>query len=513
MNAWQELVRQALIGYPSASKLAPSLVKQLKAFGFEFDQHQMGELLLLKAAAIYNKLHAAGRALEVQADVKLAPAQLETIPYCSLQRSEQLQQIIRYQYEELLEEILNCLVQEQRLVPPALLPDLLDFGKKSQHLVTLLQQATGARGQWLAQQRPDWHYLHQVDLEEKDFFYGDAAQRLLYLNELHKQAPSKAIELLEQTWATESFGMRVRFIQILGNHLAASDEAFLEAALDDSRREVREPAASLLAQLPDSRLVQRLTSRGNDLLQLVEGKLDIQLPKQYNPALKRDGILERKIILKDHGAKANQLAQILSKIPPQHWETHFKLSPAQLLTLAAQTEWEHVLLWGWAKSAKTHQNADWILACHRFYLKQFVQQNWSNFSLDFLHQQLPNELFNQLALEYLQIMTRPTLSDNDAIVGFLLSDGQAWDDQLSLAIIQRIRTTIEQDTHVFHWGLKSLLKRAAYAISPLLYPQLNQQWPTTSSNWQSWQKEVERLLDLLKFRLEILRLDDTASLS
>ena len=121
---------------------------------------------------------------------------------------------------------------------------------------------------------------------------------------------------------------------------------------------------------------------------------------------------------------------------------------------------------------------------------------------------MPNDLFNTLAGEYLKTDNRPTLSDDHPIVSFLLAEGQSWNEDITKKIIKRIKNTIEQDTYVFHWSIKAVIKRAAFSIPPTLYEFVKEGWPTQSYGWHSWQKEVDAMLSILKVRQEILALED-----
>jgi len=511
MDAWQELVKQALVGNFSSKQKAPLLLKKLKQYGLTFSDEEPSEKKILKAAAIHNKLYAAAQIPLQSNNANTSSSPSEKLAYCNAQRKYQLEYILKHNYSDILVEFLELIAQNKRIVPPELLPELLSYGSNRPYLHERLAKCIGNRGVWLAQFSDEWKYAQELSNEDDDiFFYGNRDERLHYIKKVHQSNPQKAILLLEQVWESEDYITRADFIKSLQNSLSETDEPFLEMALQDSRQEVRSQAAKLLALLPDSKLVDRMKKLAAKLISYNAKKdtLTIELPHSCTSHMKRDGISPRKNFVKDHGPKANQLAQIIAKIPTKWWQDSFGKKPQELLLLAAKTEWKNIFLWGWAMSAKNFESKDWILVCHRFYLDTFFKHNWSNFSIDFLYQDLPNNLFNLLALEYLKTDNKDTLSDDHPIVNFLLAEGQVWDDAISRKVIHRIKKTIQQDTYVFHWSLKTVLKRAAFSISPLLYDKIEEGWPTQSQAWYSWQKEVDYLLSILKFRLEILTIED-----
>ena len=511
MNAWQELVRQALIGNVSSKKISPILIEKFKHYGLDILSNAMPEKNILKAAAIHNKLYTAAQIPVAANSNHPAPAQEETQAYCNAPRKQQLQYVLKQKYDGILSELLQLLIDKKVIAVPELLPELLQYGANRPSLQPLIRQFVGNRGSWLAQFSPEWRYATLSSIKDDEtFFYGNYDDRLLYLKEIHAQQPVRAIELLEQVWESEGFTARADFITALGHQPADSDEAFLENALQDKRKEVRDQAARLLARLPHSRLVQRMQQLIENLVvyDAKKNKFEVALPETCTTHMKRDGILARKSFIKDHGPKANQLAQIIAKVPPQWWEKTFYKNPQQLLHLASKTEWKNVFVWGWAMAAKNFENYDWVLACHQFYLDTFFKHDWSNFSIDFLYKNLPNPIFNQLAKAYLEADNKKVLSDEHPIVTFLLAEGQPWDDNSSLPVIKRIQNTIHQGAYVFHWNLKTVLKRAAFAINPQLYAKIQEGWPEQVHAWHSWQKEVDNMLTMLKFRLEIQETSD-----
>src|SRR5205814_2317622 len=129
-------------------------------------------------------------------------------------------------------------------------------------------------------------------------------------------------------------------------------EPFLEAALDDRRKEVRRAAADLLARLPGSRLRRQMEERLRPLIALKRGMLgglrfEITLPEQCDAGMTRDGI-GSETRPSGVGEKWCWLAEMISMAPPAFWCESWGKRPAELLKAVGESESSELLLVGWA---------------------------------------------------------------------------------------------------------------------------------------------------------------------
>src|SRR5205085_3634142 len=168
---------------------------------------------------------------------------------------------------ELLPEWLTAVVAASQRVPAEFIPALLERGRTHETLRDLLLPAVGERGRWLAAQNDEWSYVSSAEEDEAIWETGTQAQRLAFLKGARLRDAARALELLSATWQTEAPKERAEFIKLFAYGLSLADETFLEAALDDKRKEVRQAAAELLWQLPASALCQRMRGRALPLLQ------------------------------------------------------------------------------------------------------------------------------------------------------------------------------------------------------------------------------------------------------
>ena len=151
------------------------------------------------------------------------------------------------EFRELLPEWLAALAAVNKRVPEELLPSLLAHGKSNDALREAINQVIGVRGVWLAAQNSDWDFVIGK-LDESVWETGSRLQRLALLEKLRASDSARARELVAETWSEEKPEDRAAFLTTFITGLSLADEPFLEAALDDRRKEVRKAAADLLAR-------------------------------------------------------------------------------------------------------------------------------------------------------------------------------------------------------------------------------------------------------------------------
>jgi hypothetical protein len=89
------------------------------------------------------------------------------------------------------------------------------------------------------------------------------------------------------------------------------------------------------------------------------GTLMVRLPDELEKAAQRDGV-ERKPP-QGLGERAWWLTQILSIVPPAHWEQRFGATPAQLVAAVAADEWSMAVIEGWSRAAILHRASNWAI--------------------------------------------------------------------------------------------------------------------------------------------------------
>jgi hypothetical protein len=213
-----------------------------------------------------------------------------------------------------------------RIVPPRLLPALLDACMTSGPARAAVRPVVGERGAWLAARNPAWDWLTRTKGPEPS-------------------APASRAAAVAARAAT----------------LSLDDEPFLEECLDDRAKSVREEAQRLLDRLPGSARAARMADRLRPLLSVsgsVRKQLEVHLPDDPDPAAVRDGLTEP-------GAGSSRrmtwLQQIITGSPLSVW-LEVGRSPEKVVGMLQDPR---AVLPGLREAAAAQQDLDWARALLR----------------------------------------------------------------------------------------------------------------------------------------------------
>lgn len=366
-NPWPTLLRVALLGTRQANDTLPTLtLVDMPAAGTREQQ-------LLRSAGTLALMRKAGFQPVASPLPALPPP--ETWPLLGPTGHALLRQLLSSpHYRTLLSNYLQALGQHQRVVPPALLAEVLAWVAAQPWAAPFVAEALGERGGWLAAQNPDWHFVVEAAARhlptEADWHTGAAPRRRLYLEQLLPADPAHAAQLLTETLPQEATATQVALLGALdawplATPLPAEFGPTLAPLLASRAKEVRQTAARWLARTTDSPLLPRLWARAEPLLLLKRkllgrNTLEIKLPT-WAAEWQREGI-EQKSTDYAGGEKAAQLGQLLALLPPGHWAATWGVSATEAVALAAASDWAAVLLPAWLRAARLHHDADFALA-------------------------------------------------------------------------------------------------------------------------------------------------------
>jgi hypothetical protein len=242
-------------------------------------------------------------------------------------------------------------------IPPAMLPDLLDYGRHHADQRGPIAAVGGVRLQWLAGQNPDWHYLTAVESTSDDpevWATGTAGQRVGFLRSLRNRAPDEARQLLTTEWAALTPDERADLIVVLADGLDPADEPLLEPALDDRRQAVRDTAAALLSRLAGSAYAARMTARAQAALAVVDAAVTaVAPPAECDKSMRRDGIAAKPPA--GYGVRAWWLEEIVAHTPLSVW-------PSGLQVAESAQEWAGPVYSGLARAAAQQRQPQWAAA-------------------------------------------------------------------------------------------------------------------------------------------------------
>ncbi|MEV1241005.1 DUF5691 domain-containing protein [Nonomuraea sp. NPDC049750] len=390
----------------------------------------------------------------------------EELPAVTAQAAERLARILGGEYDRLLPEWLAAASTAGRRVPPYVLPELLDRGRRDQSIRANLGLVAGQRGRWLAALNPDWAYLLEEPTGET-WELGSSADRRAYLSHLRRHDPKQARTLLEAGWEREGPDDRAAFVEVLADGLSMDDEPFLEQALDDRRREVRQQAANLLTRLPESRLAQRMAVRARSCLTVARSTIIVEAPTACDKAMERDGIRAKPP--RGTGERAWWLQQVVARAPLALWG-----SPAKLLKMKIP-DWDGEVKTAWVRAAVLQRDPGWARAMFA----------WDPIA-DLLEALGPDEQ-QRLAADFVK------KHDLDSQLIMVLGGVSShWREKLATAVLRKITKVATTQP----WNLGELIKLAGEHIDPALAELAENYSPVPP---------IQQVAALLRFRADLMK--------
>ena len=500
MNIWQDLVKTAVVG---TQRQQLKLVTQ---------DNQLGEVLsrldtndkegsLLSAAGTISLYQKAGQLTAIDSTKTLETCDLDDLPYCSLLSEQHLGMMLNGNYNVVLKEWLNLLAEAKKVVSPKYLPQLLALGKRNNHLHKDILPVLGKRGIWLAAQNPDWNYAVEEDAD-KVWKNGSLEARKKLLEKLRENEAEKGRGQLQNIWSKERAQERASLLEVLEIGLTVDDEQFLEDALLDRSKLVRDVAARLLAQIPESKLVQRMIERVNPLLSLNNKGIEVTLLKKCTLEMTQDGIDESKYI-PSLGEKASLLLQMLACIPPSTWSNTWEKTPAELIKIMQGSKWEKLFLEAWGTATVRSKDIVWAEALLKLFASSYQNSNRIELIGDLL-KILPLSQFESLILEILQ-QSANTSSFNYAIPNLFIYTPYIWNEEVSRAVISSIKKSIESNNKINNWQFSSALGNYATKIAPSIYHEAveNLTFEESENIHKSVIEAIDKFLAQLEFRYDM----------
>jgi hypothetical protein len=225
---------------------------------------------LLAAYAITERLHRLSPGTKGSVPAAAAPAETRKTPPARLSRALEL--ILRGTYPHVLPEAVAVLNERGLLLPPHLLPELLDeaLGKLNANpdYTEQLLAIGGERARWLAGQNPDWSELSPgYDLATVWAADATPGRRAQLLQRLRAQDPAAAREALTTIWKKQSPKNQETLLAALEANISPEDIPWLRERLGPKRKGVRRAILRLLLLAEDPVALE-------DMLTLAGGAFD-----------------------------------------------------------------------------------------------------------------------------------------------------------------------------------------------------------------------------------------------
>ncbi len=502
MNIWQELVKTAVVGTQRQQlKIVPQDNQLGEVLSLLDSNDKEGSLLSAAGAiAVYQK---AGKLITIDNKQVLKTCELDDLPCCNQVSEQHLGMILNGEYNVILPEWLKVAASAKKIVSPRYLPELLTLGKQQNNLRKYILPVLGKRGIWLAAQNPEWNYILGEDTD-KIWKNGSLEARKNLLEELRQSAAEKGRRQLQNIWNKERAPERACLLSALEFGLSIDDEKFLKDALEDRSKQVRDVAARLLAQIPESKLVKRMIKRVNPLLNLDQNSIKVTLPKKCTLEMTQDGIDESKYI-PSLGEKASLLLQMLSCVPPSIWSDMWGKTPDELITIVKNSKWERLFLEAWVIATIRSHDTKWAEALLKISVRLYKNLN----NVDELIKKLLNILsYSQVQTLILDVLQQfPNTPFNSANPAFplLIYTPHIWNKEISQAVILSIKSCIENNHQVNNWQFGSALEKFYLQMEPSVFKKAVETLNFESSEniHVSVMEAIDKFLVKLQFRFEM----------
>jgi hypothetical protein len=437
---------------------------------------------------------------------QLAPA-CDAAATCPRAAEQVLQLILRGIHPELLPGWLALAAAHNMALPHAALVPLIELGMQKPALRATVAALLGRRGNWLVSQHPAWSESYAAIDDgacSTHWQLGNLAQRCVALQAMRRADPPAALAALQAEWAQEPVENRIALLPCLAQGLSLHDEAFLENALDDKRKEVRGAAQQLLAGLPGSQLAARCKARLAALFtfdQNAAPQLQVALPDACDKAMKRDGIGSQ--AHQGMGEKAGWLLDLMRCVPPTHWSETWQLAPRHVIAMLARQEFRAALLTGLVQSAALAVGVQPGAGAVEWFVTLIGEE--TSTGLNITSMLLPDLERLPLA-EQERIVQRWLEQSADAPHAY--SYALAWAERrtqalapspsrLLLAAAQRKMAAKPQPAYYERSHFAALAR--ALDAGTLDYAQAN--WPAAGwEHWPQWRELVDELMETLHFR-------------
>ncbi|NIG54944.1 DUF5691 domain-containing protein [Chitinophaga sp. Cy-1792] len=384
MESWQQLINTALLG-TNRQALPP-----LKTAGPLTDALQLvsntapdREALLLQTGAILMNYRQAGCQSLYMEDTLIRVSPDEERPYCSQEAVGSLTEAIELGSNALTKYWLELCSKAGHLIPPALLPMLMDKAIAAKQLRTPLMTCYGKRGEWLALLNPDWELLipgNEMELSTATWETGTTGQRCAVLNATRKEDPDSGLTLLMETWKQENAATRAALLECLETGLNSNDIPWLQQLTAEKSIKVKEKAWELLRLLPESDIVQQYWQLIKSSITLQNGHIGITEPELPLPAdIYKSGIDKLPASAMNLTDELYQLQQLIAAVPCSFFQEYLQEDITTCVQLLSAAGFEKPLL----KAAITFKETAWITA---------LLQQTSEFYPDVFHLIAANDL-------------------------------------------------------------------------------------------------------------------------
>jgi hypothetical protein len=504
LTSWERLAAIATLGTRRAP-LPKDAVWPEASLAAAANENTPPETVLLRAAAAtwlwtVAGMRAAQSSDSVQVDVPAPSGSL-----ASEAASWRLARMIGGEQRELLQEWFELARAAHKTLPTHWLPVVLDG--VAPKLRNAFPEVLGPAAEWLASRRAEWSVAPIVAEPSQDRWQeGSLIERRAELAAMRERDPARGREWLESTWASDPPDAREAFLGALQIGLSADDETFLEAALDDKRKGVRQAAAECLARLPGSAHAKRNLARLAGLIVMEEAKggllgrfrsrkLTVQLPAALDKAAVRDGLEAKPPAARKVGERAFWLEQMVELVPPRYWCERFSCDAPTFVAAALATDHASELLSALSLASTRYPDVEFIGALCDAWLKSANEPPVLAQAVARLVAALPAGQRGEMFEAQLRKLSE---RDFDAMFHLTLNYDLPWSVRATAFALRTLRNRVAGDSQQYAhprnildtWGQRCDVPTARSVLVDMLM----------ASEQSPWRNALQQFDDIVQFR-------------
>ena len=505
---WNTITSIATLG---TNRGAPSLEQIWPTNDLEMPVNLPPERALLRAAAASFLWQLAGARIAAQETPAVDRAPCVESPQVTEVAAWRLARMLSGDHRDLVPEWFSLAARAGAVLPPHWLPVALNALQPVER--TAAAPVLGARAQWLAQQNPEWAQVITATggLPIDRWNNGTLPERRAALATMRGVDPTGARIWLERSWQTEPADARVAFLETLSGSpgLSDADEAFLEAALNDKRKEARNAAMECLCRLPHSAHAARNRERLRPLLVLTEvekgllsrfknRKLEITLPESLDKAAVRDGVNAKPPAGQQIGERAYWLMQMVAMAPPAQWCERFQCDINTFMQAVLASDFSLELITALSHASIRHSDSEWITPLSMELLKWHVQPERQAAALQLLpalvsavpgieRDALLQKLFTAGGAAQLELL-EPALTTVD------------WSAETTRMVFNLLDKRVQADTAQYSHSRQALVRWGMRAETSTAHEEIARVIGRAAEK-SPWKNALEALQDIIEFRL------------
>lgn len=492
--SWQSVLKSFITG--SARSPLPELDSLALGLPLSSDPAQTA-LEALVAASLLQKAAFPLRSIS-RADLPV-PASGSAASVCSDAAAQDLKRMLSGRYVQALSEFVTLAVQQNILLPPEMLPALLEKVERDVHFAEIIRPALGPRGEWLARQNPHWRPI--LAESPTDWFTATFSERKLLFAATRARNPLLALAWLEKTWPEEKAEHKVQFLDLMQIRPSLADEDLLEKAFSDKNRDVRRAAAQVLATLPESRIFSAAKKFFKERLAgalLAESKTETEARlKKFLPDLAEENIARWIALLTKEELndwRAALLRLFVRLLPPAELANATGLEQGKLVARLDDVKDAAALL----EATVRHKDGSWAEAILGYFTRDFRHTVWqSPEMLAFLTHFAPEMMSflqkNKFTLGY----------DNQVVLRALENYRRPWPKSMLEHFLEQYRRPAYGNGEIPGWHCTAALQTAAYHCVPSDAANSALTRDYIQNPPKARPREFEEFLGIIRFRLKM----------